>query len=233
MTTKVPFQLLANGTAGELITWSAAGAPDVIAAGASGQVLTSNGAGAAATFQAAGGGSSAGLTTIVSGNLATGSPTVVDITSIPQTYRGLILKVSGASNTVATRGLMVELDAGLGLGNANNLGSWKQITGSTVTEADGSNRTWTAITQTAATMTSCILEIFGYQSGTVKQYKGIVQAGFTPGDYYGAADTMFFGTLIAGTQIARTGAITGIRMTWDNVATGVFDGGTYTLYGVN
>jgi len=54
MTTKVPFQLLANGTAGELITWSAAGAPDVIAAGASGQVLTSNGAGAAPTFQTAG-----------------------------------------------------------------------------------------------------------------------------------------------------------------------------------
>ncbi|MDH3976261.1 MAG: hypothetical protein OEV42_18500 [Deltaproteobacteria bacterium] len=44
---------LANGTAGQLITWSAASAPTTVAAGTSGQVLTSNGAGAAPTFQAA------------------------------------------------------------------------------------------------------------------------------------------------------------------------------------
>ena len=47
---------LADGTDGELITWSATGAPTTVAAGTSGHVLTSNGAGAAPTFQAAGGG---------------------------------------------------------------------------------------------------------------------------------------------------------------------------------
>lgn len=47
---------LANGTDGELITWDAAAAPAVVAAGTSGQVLTSNGAGTAPTFQAAAGG---------------------------------------------------------------------------------------------------------------------------------------------------------------------------------
>jgi len=44
---------LANGTDGELITWSAAGAPTTVGAGTADQVLTSNGAGAAPTFQAA------------------------------------------------------------------------------------------------------------------------------------------------------------------------------------
>ena len=42
---------LANGTDGELITWSAAAAPTTVAAGTADQVLTSNGAGAAPTFQ--------------------------------------------------------------------------------------------------------------------------------------------------------------------------------------
>ena len=45
---------LANGTAGQLITWSAAGAAATVAAGTATQVLTSNGAGAAPTFQATG-----------------------------------------------------------------------------------------------------------------------------------------------------------------------------------
>ncbi len=49
---------LADATDGELITWDAAGAPDTVAVGISGQVLTSNGVGAAPTFQAAGAGSS-------------------------------------------------------------------------------------------------------------------------------------------------------------------------------
>lgn len=47
---------LANGTAGELITWDASGNPAKVPVGTSGQVFTSNGAGAAPTFQAAAGG---------------------------------------------------------------------------------------------------------------------------------------------------------------------------------
>ncbi|MDP3093720.1 MAG: hypothetical protein Q8N16_03055, partial [bacterium] len=42
---------LADGTAGNLITWSAAGAPATVATGTTGQVLTSGGAGVAPTFQ--------------------------------------------------------------------------------------------------------------------------------------------------------------------------------------
>lgn len=46
---------LANGTDGELITWSAAGVAAVVAVGTSTHVLTSNGPGVAPTFQAAAG----------------------------------------------------------------------------------------------------------------------------------------------------------------------------------
>lgn len=53
---------LANGTDGELITWSATGVAAVVATGSSGDVLTSNGAGTAPTFQAGGGGGEAAFT---------------------------------------------------------------------------------------------------------------------------------------------------------------------------
>jgi hypothetical protein len=47
---------IADGTAGELLTWDAAGVAAVVATGAATEVLTSNGAGTAPTFQAGGGG---------------------------------------------------------------------------------------------------------------------------------------------------------------------------------
>lgn len=46
---------IADGTAGELMTWDAAGVAALVATGAATEVLTSNGAGAAPTFQAGGG----------------------------------------------------------------------------------------------------------------------------------------------------------------------------------
>ena len=49
---------LANGTDGELITWSSSAAPATVAVGTAGQVLTSGGVGVAPTFQAAAGGAS-------------------------------------------------------------------------------------------------------------------------------------------------------------------------------
>lgn len=47
---------IADGTAGELMTWDAAGVAALVAVGTATHVLTSNGAGAAPTFQVAGGG---------------------------------------------------------------------------------------------------------------------------------------------------------------------------------
>lgn len=46
---------IADGTAGELMTWDAAGVASLVATGSATEVLTSNGAGAEPTFQAGGG----------------------------------------------------------------------------------------------------------------------------------------------------------------------------------
>jgi len=50
--TGIPVAGLANGTAGQLITWGAGGVAETVATGTSTHVLTSNGTGAAPTFQA-------------------------------------------------------------------------------------------------------------------------------------------------------------------------------------
>ena len=55
----VDVAMLADGTDGELITWSAAGVAETIAVGTATHVLTSNGVGVAPTFQVASGGGGA------------------------------------------------------------------------------------------------------------------------------------------------------------------------------
>lgn len=47
----IPYTALANGTAGNLITWSSGATPALVATGTVGQALISNGAGAAPTFE--------------------------------------------------------------------------------------------------------------------------------------------------------------------------------------
>lgn len=55
----LPVANLADGTDGELITWSTAGAPTTVPVGTAAQVLTSNGVGTVPTFQDAAGGGGA------------------------------------------------------------------------------------------------------------------------------------------------------------------------------
>jgi len=67
--TGIPYSGLANGTDGELITWSATGTIATVAVGTATHVLTSNGVGAAPTFQApAGGGTPGGSDTQIQWN---------------------------------------------------------------------------------------------------------------------------------------------------------------------
>lgn len=79
---------LANGTAGNVVTYSAAGTIAVTSTGTSGQVLTSNGAGAAPTFQApAAAGANTALSNLASvainADLATGAGTAANLTATP------------------------------------------------------------------------------------------------------------------------------------------------------
>jgi hypothetical protein len=88
---------LANGTDGELITWSAAGAPTTVAVGTSGHVLTSNGTGAAPTFQAAAGGGGGGwsyVSTTTASNDASIEFTSLDADSV---YKVVVNRMIPAS----------------------------------------------------------------------------------------------------------------------------------------
>ena len=162
------------------------------------------------------GGTSAGLTSI-----ATGSPTgvaTVDITSIPATYRALVLHVSGISNATATRAFLVTPNAGAGLGS--ELCDYHQIAGTTTTSIVDTVEMYTGVTQTAANTTDLILIIPYYQSGPFKTYYGrcIAAAGGTLTSFWG-----YLGS--------ATGAVEGLRLYWNG--SGNFDAGSYTLYGVN
>jgi len=180
---------------------------------------------------------SGGVTSIASGTLSTGSPTVVDITSIPQTYRALVLTISGASNSVNTRALRVDVNFGNGFGSANNRVRYTQILNATPTTAGVSaaeNRLWANTTQASIEISSCVINFPAYQSGPAKTYNGMFNVAETAGTEFGTdTDSGFVtGVFINGTSLETRG-LTGIRITWDNVGTGVFDGGTYSLYGVN
>ena len=183
-------------------------------------------------------GTPGGLTTIASGSF--GAVTLVDITSIPATYRGLVLYISGASNTVATRALQIEVSTGSAFGSSTHGSRYKQIAGTTITDASGAPgsggaRLWTDVTQTAAQTTHARIIFHAYQSGPIKAYEAKVAAAAT-GASWATGTEIFSNGFLTDTSAGdtpRTGAISGIRITWDNVATGVFDGGTYALYGVN
>lgn len=72
---------LANGTDGELITWSSSAAPATVAVGTATHILTSNGAGAAPTFQVP----ADGDWVLISSATASSSATI-DFTGISSTY---------------------------------------------------------------------------------------------------------------------------------------------------
>ena len=104
MTTKIPYTLLADGTAGQLLTWSAAGLPATVATGTATHVLTSNGAGAAPTFQAASGSSgNGGATTTTSGTSLTLTSSSNRVQNFAPTAGGLYCKLPDAT-TLSTAG---------------------------------------------------------------------------------------------------------------------------------
>ena len=89
---------LANGTDGEIITWSAAGVATTVGPGTSGQVLTSNGAGAAPSFQASGGGGG-GFALIESKTASSSSNiTFTDLTSSYIAYELVIVNLIPATD---------------------------------------------------------------------------------------------------------------------------------------
>jgi hypothetical protein len=93
--------MLADDTAGELITWDAAGAATTVAVGTATHVLTSNGAGAAPTFQAATDGDA-----LVANSLSQfAATTSAELAGVISNETGSGLLVFGTSPTLVTPAL--------------------------------------------------------------------------------------------------------------------------------
>lgn len=176
-----------------------------------------------------------GLTVIASGNLSTGSTSAIDITSIPQTYRGLVLYIRSAKNSATTRGLKVVTDTGAGFVDVSQ--GMNTVTENSVAKISSTTTLWTITTQTSSQYTTAVVHFPAYQSGPIKKYTADVVTGVTSATDHTASGVFksawgcLYDVSVDGTP--RTGGITGIRITWDNVSTGVFNNGTYALYGVN
>lgn len=180
-------------------------------------------------------GGSGGMTQI-----ATSTPTgvsVVDFTSIPQTYAALVLQISGISCNTSTRRLLIECGWNAALGNpASNLAGFYQLTGTTLTDA--SNGTVqnlfnsAGINQAAAETTSATFIFTGYQSGAMTLFTGQSVIAATAGSEGSSGTRMLtWGNALNASSNYFTGALSGIRLYWSG--SGNFDAGTVTLYGVS
>lgn len=182
-----------------------------------------------AVDQGSAAGSSAGLTVISSGSF--GAVSLLDITSIPATYRSLVLVVTGASASSASRALQVLINAGGGFGT--DITQSLQTRNTTNNANMGNGNAWLGVQQTAAQISACVLNFPAYQSGPIKTYNGVVSVAEVAGSsYVTAANMIIVSGVVSNSGTAVTGAITGLRINWDN-AGAVFDAGTYALYGVN
>ena len=166
--TGLPVTGLANGTDGELITWSAAGVAETVAVGTSSQVLTSNGAGAAPTFQAAGGGGSTldiytGV--VISEQVMASSGNIPDFTSIPSGYDKLELEYFAKMNSASPAEIHLGINADLTSTNYH-----RQALGAdngAVNNAEAANSTITYIGDNSAdSFSTGVITMYDYDNTT-------------------------------------------------------------------
>lgn len=120
---------LANGTAGNLVTYDAAGVIAVTATGTSGQALLSNGPGAAPTFQTLPGG----------GDALTSNPLSQFASTTGAQFAGVISDKTGTGNVVfATSPTLVTPDIGVATATSvNKVAFTAPATSATITMTDG------------------------------------------------------------------------------------------------
>ena len=205
--TKVPLSTVT--AAGDLIVATGSGAVTNLAAGTSGYALTANGAGAAPTYQAIPTGS---LTQIASGSL---SGAQLNITGISQSYKGFVFS-SQAYSCTATAQVSIQVNGDTGTNYAVvNIG-WNS--GSSVASSNN-NSIITGLTS-ASGSGSTLWAYFSMYSST---------AIWKPMTFYGS--TAGGPVQVGNATWKSTSAITSLQ--FQNVGGGTFNGGTYTLYGVN
>lgn len=144
---------LANGTAGNVVTYDAAGVIAAAATGTAGQVLTSNGAGAAPTFQTAAGGGNAQTANPLSQFAATTSAQLAGVIS-DETGSGAL--VFATSPTLVTPVLGVAAATSI-----NKVAVTAPATNATLTIADGATLTASANATVSGTNTGDQTNISG------------------------------------------------------------------------
>lgn len=211
---------LANGTAGQLITWSAAGAATTVATGTATHVLTSNGAGAAPTFQAASGGGSFVLISAA----AASSSSSVDFEGLDSTYAAYMFTWDSVVPVTDAANLHVRVG-----------------TGATPTYQTGSVYAWSIVydndaaasgfTQSASDTSIKLLNSCGNAANEVGNGKLMIYNPSTTAGYHSLNfETGFTNSVTAtifyngqGTYLSST-AVTAIRffMTTGNISSGNF-----------
>jgi hypothetical protein len=162
--------------------------------------------------------------------IATASPSgvaAVDFTSIPQTYRSLVLFWNGITHDQVTAAVRLSSDAGAGLAVQTHI--YTQIAGTTVTAPGEFTTMFTAVNQLLAQAATGHMIIPNYQSGPMKSYSGRNMAAHTVGDINSGTHTTFWGVIDNAAGVPATGSLVGLRL-W--LSAGLLTGGTIALYGV-
>lgn len=152
--------------------------------------------------------------------LATSTPsgvTIVDLTSIPATYRALYLTWSGISCNTASRTFLITPDCGAGLGSESC--AYLDSTNTVVSGQGGTAQMFIGYSQAAAATIAGSLYIPNYASSGFKQYMS------------GQLSSVSSITTNSAGNILSTGAVQGLRCYWSS--SGTFDAGTINLYGVS
>ncbi|RPJ38987.1 MAG: hypothetical protein EHM35_03345 [Planctomycetaceae bacterium] len=167
-------------------------------------------------------GSAGGITLIASGSFPAAA--TLDITNIPATYAYLVIKVTGASSTVSSRMVLIQVSTNNGSSfdaTAANYAYFRvdQVAGLfTGTRATlGESVSGGGIADTGDITCS----LFNYQSGPHKNFIA----------RHTNSQSSTAHAINIGCYFGSTSAIDAIRILWSG--TGNFDAGTYAVYGVS
>ena len=193
--------------AGDLIVGSAADTPARLALGTNGQVLTSNGTTATWANPAVGGGMTLLSTTTMSGSTTT-------VSSIPQTYKHLLIVVNAWASAQGAYDVLLKLN---GTGDFRNSG----VVAGVARESYGLNYNGSSASPWSNDSTAP-----GSAAIWINDYTSSVSKAISAVGLIKATSTFNLG----GTYYGSTAAITSIGL---NIATTTWAGGTIKLYGVN
>jgi hypothetical protein len=157
---------LAGGSNGTIPYQSAAGTTQMLAVGTAGQVLQTNGAGAPTWVTPSGG----GAVTIASGSFPAAAS--LSITNIPATYGQLVLQITGASTT-SSGFINIQVSTDNGSSFDTTVASYQ---GSVLDGSGVAAITRATLEQgnnlAAAEFTTGVVNIFSYQGGAFPQFMG-------------------------------------------------------------